>query len=244
MAHRKIHMPRHHDRLYPGWRLPLSSALKATEQRFKAVLEEQVRSSLHALVSKRQKTIYPDPNESTLLTLAASTSTLQNSVLSRIIEREVVTVQVRPTDGVVQEDSSVASTVQKIIMPLENMQSASCTEDKSCSVVATDTNAKSLPLNNTASTPLPEGSKGPRSMPLGETNDDTVQLVQGRTLSCNVAVGNKSPLYAAGSLETQIEYPVEEAVMLPHGTLRDIRYGLEWIAIEEAGKLMRTGQCL
>jgi hypothetical protein len=74
-------------------------------------------------------------------------------------------------------------------------------------------------------------------MPLGETNDDTVQLVQGRTLSCNVAVGNKSPLYAAGSLETQIEYPVEEAVMLPHGTLRDIRYGLEWIAIEEAGKL-------
>jgi hypothetical protein len=104
-------------------------------------------------------------------------------------------------------------------------------------MAATEPNTKSLPLSNTASTPLPEVSKGPQNMPLGETNDDKVQLVQGRTLSCNVAVGHKLPLYVAGSLESQLEYPVEEAAILPDNTPSDIRYGLEWIAIEEADSL-------
>jgi hypothetical protein len=42
-------------------------------------MENQVRNSPRTLLSRQQKTLYPDPNESSLLTLPASASTLRSS---------------------------------------------------------------------------------------------------------------------------------------------------------------------
>ncbi|KAF2101672.1 hypothetical protein NA57DRAFT_34292, partial [Rhizodiscina lignyota] len=80
LAHGKMHMPRHHGRLYPGWQLPFLPKLFNTEQQFNKVLESHIKLSLTALRSRRQKTIHPYPNESTLLTLPGSVSTLQDGL--------------------------------------------------------------------------------------------------------------------------------------------------------------------
>ncbi|KAF2850021.1 hypothetical protein T440DRAFT_112881 [Plenodomus tracheiphilus IPT5] len=81
-THGKMYTPRHHGRLYPGWRLPTNPQSANLEKRFAAVLEKQVRDSLGTLLTRRSKTKYPDPNESTLLTLALSTSTLRTVAIS------------------------------------------------------------------------------------------------------------------------------------------------------------------
>ena len=86
--HRKMHTPRCHGRLYPGWRLPFSPKLTETERRFNNMLGTHVRSSLTTLIARRKKTIYPDPNESTLLTLPLSTSTLRSLGLLEAVIRE------------------------------------------------------------------------------------------------------------------------------------------------------------
>lgn len=45
----KIHTPRCHGRLYPGWRLPFSPRLKEMEQRFNRELANYIRNSLTTL---------------------------------------------------------------------------------------------------------------------------------------------------------------------------------------------------
>jgi hypothetical protein len=87
--HGKIHTPRCHGRLYPGWRLPRSPRFMKIEQNFNRELESHIRNSLATLFSRQQKTVYPDPNESTLLTLPVSVSTLRSLALTEaVIEDE------------------------------------------------------------------------------------------------------------------------------------------------------------
>lgn len=75
--HGKMHMPRNHGRLYPGWRLPPIPEFVFLENQFNAMLEDRIRTSLSMLLTRGRKSNYPDPNESTLLTLPHSASTLR-----------------------------------------------------------------------------------------------------------------------------------------------------------------------
>jgi hypothetical protein len=77
----KIYTPRCHGRLYPGWQLPLFPRLQEIEQGFNRELANHIRNSLTTLLSRQQKTVYPDPHESTLLTLPVSMSTLRSLAL-------------------------------------------------------------------------------------------------------------------------------------------------------------------
>ena len=79
----KMHTTRCHGRLYPGWRLPASPVLDIEDAatRFNGVLEDYARNSLSSLLSRRQKILHPDPNESTLLTPAVSASTVRSAAL-------------------------------------------------------------------------------------------------------------------------------------------------------------------
>jgi hypothetical protein len=235
-AHGKMHMPRYHGRLYPGWRLPLCPTLKATEIRFNVVLDEQLRESLYSIVSKRRKTVYPDPNESTLLTLAASTSTLRSSLLSRATRTDLEAVQPLSHDDAVQADSPETSSVSTVKAPVEEVQIAGCATNDTCVTIEEDANAESSPGNDTASEVVPGYSHSCWAMPLGDDNGDVVALVPGRPLSCTIAAGNMSPFYGAGSLETQIEYPAEEAKIYTDCTPNDVRYDLEWVVDREAGR--------
>jgi hypothetical protein len=78
--HGKLHTSRTHGRLYPGWRLPLIPNLRQLEETFTAVLEGRIRASMATSHSRRRKTIYPYPNESTLLSLVHSESTIVGAV--------------------------------------------------------------------------------------------------------------------------------------------------------------------
>jgi hypothetical protein len=86
--HGKIHTPRCHGRLYPGWRLPFSLRLKEIKHRFNRELENHIRNSLTTLLSRQQKTVYPDPNKGTLLTLSVSVSTLCSLALPEAAIKE------------------------------------------------------------------------------------------------------------------------------------------------------------
>jgi hypothetical protein len=76
--HGKMHTARTHGRLYPGWRLPFMPTFVSLEQRFNAVLASQIDASLSTLLSTGQKSVHLDPNESTLLMLPHSASTLHS----------------------------------------------------------------------------------------------------------------------------------------------------------------------
>lgn len=85
--HGKIHTPRCHGKLYPGWRLPITPLFIVLQRHFNARLQAHVRSSLATLLSRRQKTSYPDPNESTLLTLPSLVSTI-HTVESTLVSHD------------------------------------------------------------------------------------------------------------------------------------------------------------
>ncbi|KAL2782646.1 hypothetical protein BJX66DRAFT_350705 [Aspergillus keveii] len=78
--YQKIYTPKSHGRLYPGWRIPCIPQLPELEQRFSQTLGDHFRETCVALLSTRQKVIYPDLNESTLFTLPLSKTTTRASI--------------------------------------------------------------------------------------------------------------------------------------------------------------------
>ncbi|KAI4944024.1 hypothetical protein J4E91_008879 [Alternaria rosae] len=208
--------------------------MKATELKFNAVLDEKLRQSLGNIVLKRQKTVYPDPNESTLLTLAASTSTLRSSLLSRDTKNDLDAAQILSHDDAVQEDASETSSVSTVRAPVEEVQIAGCAANDMSVTIKAEANAESLLMNDTASDVVPGHSYSSRAMSLGEDDGDVMALVPGQPLSCIITAGNVSPFYAAGSLEMQIDYPIEEVQISTDGTPKDIICGVEWVVTQGA----------
>ncbi|KAL4915478.1 hypothetical protein BDW62DRAFT_219385 [Aspergillus aurantiobrunneus] len=80
--YQKIYTPRSHGRLYPGWRLPCLPQLAELQQRLSQTLRDHFQETCSALLSTRRKAIYPDPNESALLTLPLSRTTAGDSISS------------------------------------------------------------------------------------------------------------------------------------------------------------------
>ncbi|KAJ5238931.1 hypothetical protein N7468_003550 [Penicillium chermesinum] len=71
-----MHTPRTHGRLYPGWRLPSLPVFGALQQRFNEHLAEKLRRNISQGLAQRKLPIYPWPNESNLLTLSDSLTTV------------------------------------------------------------------------------------------------------------------------------------------------------------------------
>ena len=101
VAHGKVRVPRSHGRLYPAWRLPCMYGLVQTEQEFNRALEVQIRVSIREMTQKQRKTLYPFPNESTLLTLDQSMSTIPTSWEAGI--------QVAPGESAINRSETLAS---------------------------------------------------------------------------------------------------------------------------------------
>jgi hypothetical protein len=59
-------------RLYPGWRLPYMPEFKDIIKRFNWELERQVADTALAVLNNKKRNVYPDPNESTVMSLASS----------------------------------------------------------------------------------------------------------------------------------------------------------------------------
>ncbi|KAH9873149.1 hypothetical protein J1614_005547 [Plenodomus biglobosus] len=127
-THGKMYTPRSHGRIYPGWRLPTYSTSSVIETRFTKALETQVRTSLGALLTRRSKTKYPYPNESTLLALSLSTSTLRTAAMTEILSppsasklpclKEVMIPLPGEQDVVRQASSSSSGNIQSSHSPM------------------------------------------------------------------------------------------------------------------------------
>ena len=78
--HGKFFTPRCHGRLYPGWRLPIMPETAAFEQRFVQVLQIEARKSTKTLLDRGKRTVFPDPNESTVLTIPVTSSTSSSAM--------------------------------------------------------------------------------------------------------------------------------------------------------------------
>lgn len=72
----RMHTPRAHNRLYPGWRLPSLPEFGALRQRFNERLHEILRNSISLGVSQGKLPVHPFPSESNLLTLLDSLTTV------------------------------------------------------------------------------------------------------------------------------------------------------------------------
>ncbi|KAL4804720.1 hypothetical protein BDV18DRAFT_166021 [Aspergillus unguis] len=78
----KISIPGTHGRLYPGWRLPFLPQLSALQQSFCQALENDLQQRLDTLLATRRRTMYDFPNESTLASLALSSTTMASASLA------------------------------------------------------------------------------------------------------------------------------------------------------------------
>ncbi|KAH7231274.1 uncharacterized protein BKA55DRAFT_598563 [Fusarium redolens] len=78
----KLHSPKCHGRLYPGWRLPASSVNDKTMRKFNHALEAMAGNSVRDLFRQQRKFRLPDPLESTILTIRRSVSTLASVLTS------------------------------------------------------------------------------------------------------------------------------------------------------------------
>ncbi|KAI2464087.1 hypothetical protein F4781DRAFT_414184 [Annulohypoxylon bovei var. microspora] len=116
LLYEKMHTPSSHGRIYPGWRLP---ALRDDDlaRRYNQRLQGSLRSSLKTLFARRKRTVYPYPNESTLLALDLSDSTL-SSVSLPLDDgkgkgvREVVRELVLEAEGLSTGDLALARGVE------------------------------------------------------------------------------------------------------------------------------------
>lgn len=74
--HGKFHTPKSHGRIYAKWRLPSLPIAHGHRRQSILLLETTIRESIRTLFRRRQKTVYAYPNESSILTIAWSRSTM------------------------------------------------------------------------------------------------------------------------------------------------------------------------
>jgi hypothetical protein len=129
--HGKMHTTRTHGRLYPGWKLPSIPHLIGLQQQFTAVLARQVRTSIGTMMLKNKKTVHPDPNESTLLTLPHSASTLQSSY--KAVETTSTVGKLRRSSSFISGSSSMGA--KSVCQELESGTSQSPTDPSTSKAV-------------------------------------------------------------------------------------------------------------
>lgn len=226
--HGKMHMPRSHGRLYPGWRLPQIPEFVVLQNQFNALLEDRIRASLDMLLRRGRKSNYPDPNESTLLTLPYSTSTLR--ALPSLVET---------TEHSEKSGSGVAEHVQhasaSLTIPVSSSSSSSNTTSVSNPTTeAENTEEEAESTSDEANTPpQPLSSTQSRSpsskinivshQPLPKGNDATADPQDLRSLSI------RSPK----RLELFIEAPSSSSS-------QEFHYRLDYLDHDDANKVQKS----
>lgn len=234
LMYEKIHTPRCHGKLYPGWRLPTSCGPKYHDlaRRFNMQLQGHVKNGLERLFAKRERTVYLDPNESTLLTLPWSSSTLPTLTSSPLDASE--------TSNTVNKDP------QKISLPSEEASThmsvlADNQESKKTPVEAEEiAHEDSSHFSRENSSVLESPGKISTSV-ASSLLESNLTLELGKVRSKQVEIGKTSSLYKAGPLEVQIEYAENSNPESRGGHQKKLSYAVEWLAPEEVERL-RNGR--
>jgi hypothetical protein len=239
--HGKMHMPRSHGRLYPGWRLPLIASLNDLSTRFNLVLENNIGTSLGTILSRREKTVYPDPNESTLLSLASSTSTLRTLALSEATGRNSRSARSHIASDIAGSRDN--ATVSKIRTPTlssndESSSVISALSSESGMSVAERDSPKTAQSDSieTQVSPKDPCLRGPN--PTKTITGLDLQLVQDTLQPDSIIVARESKSYSAGPLEINIEYATEDTKSSVPESGLEAFYSIKWLSHEEASELL------
>jgi hypothetical protein len=203
--HGKVHTSRTHGRLYPGWRLPVISNLRHIEETFTAMLEGRIRASMATLLSRRRKTIYPDPNESTLLSLVHSESTIAGAVSEGVRKlKDVTLLSASGSSSLVSASQSMMGREECKTAPLDGANEEINSQETSA-------------IESVHSSTLSQQDL----MPPLENRDEI--MVQGHTI---VARYNTT-VHVGGKLELHLQPPECSS---PGSSYRTFEYDLEWVA--------------
>jgi hypothetical protein len=241
--HGKMHMPRSHGRLYPGWRLPLIASLSDLSVRFNTELEHFIVASLKTIFSRKKKTAYPDPNESTLLSLALSTSTLRTLALSEATGRNSRSTRSHIASDIAGSRDHVAPSKIQTPPLSSNDESSSIisalSSESGMSVAERDSPkpAQSDSIETQVS-PKDLCLRGPS--PNKTTTGLDLQLVQDTLRADSIIVARESKSYSAGPLEISIEYTADDTKSsVPESGLETF-YNIKWLSREEASGLLES----
>lgn len=229
--HGKVHVPRSHGKLYSTWRLPHMPKF-GLQLRFNEALDNQLRESLSLLLSRSAKTSYPDPNESTLLTLPPSISTLRSVPLVANLEPAVL-VGERPLPAAVT-DSAGDETIQLSSSPPNQELEAAIGDTSAQEETQLEPGGS---LHNTENTSqlaiLAPSTQGGTFTSIETPRDlEDKELVQGQVLRSNLKVNNVSPLYDAGLIRVQVEYAGTKGDSTAKSA--ELQFGVEWLSAEDA----------
>jgi hypothetical protein len=183
--HDKMHTSRTHGRLYPGWRLPMLLSFKALEHRFNEILVDHARQSIRAR-DKGQMGAYPHPNESTLLPMLVSASTM-----SAVQDSVEITTGAVSLSGF-SPGSRAVETAVSTADPLKDFKVVS-----SCDIAPSDTFTGVI----TPTTPSPLFLAGPLHIHLEMEGSSTSEsITKGLTFSIERTNVNQTIKFPTGSL--------------------------------------------
>lgn len=174
---------------------------------------------------RQQNTVYPDPPESTLLTLPVSASTLRSLALPEAVIKE--------EGEALQAETPNRSETDKLPFILSNPKALSEPLEKT-SPAARIGGVSIQPSNYITSQTLPS----PRKLSSDSISVDDYTLLQGQILSKGVEANHASTLYDAGHLEVQIEYSTRLSQITPNGHPGNLSYSIEWLAVDEAERVL------
>lgn len=243
LMHGKMHIPRCHGRLYTAWRLPHCSQWDDLERRFNKTLETRIRKSLATLVSRRKKTVYPYPDESTLSTLLLSQSTIR----SLGAPDSIAIADDTAPEGAGGEVANVKSAALQTIGPAAEVEHDNAAQAEHDSTPA----AADAEGDNTAAAQLQtmtitshdasvSTSLQPALLPI-RTAGVGDELDQGHLTRASVEAGCTSPLYKAGSLEIHIDFSTVEPSTDPKVGPRILTFDMSWLTVEEAENVLKRG---
>jgi hypothetical protein len=224
----KIYVARSHGKLYTGWRLPLFPNFSYLEQRFVEVLENYSRKSLAMLLSRRRKTVYPDPNESTVLTLPFSVSTIGSLVLPDGMTKEERLMQPQQTNSIAAQNNHSLSGLESMSASSESKVSMIRTE-VAIAMTEGSISTTSDSISSTMSSSQDSSSEG--------AVDQTSNLIQGHAVSKSIGVGCTSQLHTTGPLKIQIEYSAEPGPTMSRSNPRRLAYSIKWLTMKEIERL-------
>lgn len=230
--HGKLHTARVHGRLYPGWRLPCIPAFADLEQSFNGVLSRQINASLATLLSRGQKTVYPDPNESTLLTLRHSASTLH----SRCLAQELVTEKrLVGSETALAIETTIATPIcggepgdinDKGLGDSNTSSEEDMTEHTVNELSSAETGREEPAISGEAAPATVETIQhSPFMIASNSGTSSEVEMLQGQPIS----MGRENAFIRAGKLHLHVEYPAQTASVQHIQTVEHRTHVLEWL---------------
>lgn len=216
-AYAKIHTPRCHGKLYPGWRLPVAASMQPLQISLNQRLAEKARNSVELALRNGHSRSYPDPAESSVSIAVLSDSTASsNEVESHHTDTVHVTGSTKSSSlsGTVSSNRSRESQLGGDGVAEERQTAEEGVVEEPHGVSSTQ--ADQIPIHHRAQ---PDTTSSESSFPSTDTMDTSITsnsyvwsvrqsyaLAQGEVITSTLPQNTASSVYTSQALELQLEY--------------------------------------